>query len=488
MTLEHLIQNIKSSKRFTEEGIAFIQKAGEFAESAHAGEKRMSGEPYSTHCFHTAETLALWNLDERTIAAGLLHDTYEDTGVTLPALGKQFGKDIAFLVEGVSKLGKIKYGGGEKNTENMRKMFLAMAEDVRVVLIKLADRLHNIRTLEYLKPEKQKRIALETIEIYAPIALRLGMGELKGELEDLSFPYVYPKEYESLLKTLSSKYSDVKKYLEKVKPTIEQELEKEGIKQVEINARAKHYYSLYRKLQKNDMNFDAIYDIIALRIIVGTVEECYAVLGMIHKLWRPLPGRIKDYIALPKPNGYQSLHTTVFCLDGHITEFQIRTRKMHEEAENGIAAHWAYAEHGKPRDGVAVDPKKFSWIATIREWQKDVLGEGDDFLESLKIDYFKDRIFVLTPKGDVVNLPEGSTPIDFAYDIHSDIGNHCFGAKVNGKMLHLDGKLKSGDVVEILTQKNKKPSPSWLEFARTSYAKAKIRQALGVVPPKRKKV
>jgi len=487
MTLATFLEEIKKAKRFPETDLDLIARAGAFSLSAHEGQKRKSGEPYFIHCIGTARNLFLWHLDAKTIAAGLLHDVCEDTAIDGSAVKKEFGDEIAFLVEGVSKLGKIKYGGSERNTENMRKMFLAMAEDVRVVLIKLADRLHNIRTLKYLKPEKQKRIALETIEIYAPIALRLGMGELKGELEDLSFPYAYPNEYASFVRAVSARYENVKHYLEQVMPLVRKELQKEKIKDFEINSRAKHYYSLHKKLSKNGMNIDAVYDIIALRIVVNTIEECYAVLGMIHRLWKPLPGRIKDYIALPKPNGYQSLHTTVFCVDGRITEFQIRTKVMHEEAENGIAAHWAYAEHGKPKEGTKANQVKFSWVSSLREWQDGISASGEDFVESLKIDYFKDRIFVLTPKGDVVNLPEGSTPVDFAYDIHSDIGNHCIGAKVNGKMTQLDEKLKSGDVVEILTQKNKKPSASWLEFARTSFARGKIRQALGITPPKRKK-
>lgn len=484
MLLATFIEELRRSGRFSREEIDSIKAAGEFAESAHIHQKRRSGEPYFNHCLATAHALYEWGLDAETIAAGFLHDVLEDVAVDEKTIEDRFGGDVLFMVKGVTKLGKLRYRGHVEYAENLRRMILAMGEDIRVILVKLADRLHNIRTLKSLPPDKQKKIAAETLEIYAPIALRLGMGYLKGELEDLCFPFVYPKEHEALVKQVALKYKERTHYLEKIKPLIQRELAKEGITNVMIDARAKHYYSLWRKLKENNKNVDAVYDLIALRIIVDTMPECYATLGIIHKLWRPLPGRIKDYIALPKSNGYQSLHTTVFCEDGVITEFQIRTRVMHDEAERGVAAHWAYAESGKPAEGVKANSAKLAWITTLREWQDSV--QEEDFLKSLKIDYFKDRIFVFTPKGDVVNLPTGSTPIDFAYDIHSDIGNHCMGTKVNGKMVQLHKKLQNGDVVEIITQKNKKPVASWLDFVRTSYAKGRIRQALGMVTPPRK--
>lgn len=352
-----------------------------------------------------------------------------------------------------------------------------MAEDIRVVLIKLADRLHNMQTLQYLKPEKQKRIALETMEIYAPIAHRLGMGEIKGQLEDLVFQYLNPDGYKWIIDNVAEKYQERKNFIEKIIPIVKEELAKENIAPVKIDARAKYYWSLYQKLKKHDMNLEKIHDLVALRIIVNTIEECYGALGVIHKLWRPLPGKIKDYIALPKPNGYQSLHTTVFCVDGKITEFQIRTTKMHDEAELGIAAHWLYSEKGKPKSGAQDDNKKFAWVSQLRDWQKEVSG-SQEFMESLKIDFFNDRIFALTPKGDAIDLPKGATPIDFAYHIHSEIGDRCAGAKVNGKMVHLSYILQNGDMVEILTQKKHAPSRAWLEFAKTAIAKNRIRHTL----------
>lgn len=470
------MQKIESVYKNDPQAIILIKRAYETAEKAHQGQKRSSGEPYFIHCIETADTLVDMRLDAATVAAGLLHDTAEDTGYTLKDIEKDFGKEIAFLVEGITKLGKIKYRGNEEKVENMRKMFLAMAEDIRVVLIKLADRLHNMKTLQFVAPEKQQRIAIETREIYAPIAHRLGMGEIKGQLEDLSFKYLEPEEYNWLVKNVEEKYQEKEQYLEKINPIIKEELEKEKIQPLEINARIKHYWSLYKKLLKYDMNFDKVYDLAAVRIVLNTIEECYATLGIIHKLWRPVPGKIKDYIALPKPNGYQSLHTTVFCVDGKITEFQIRTAKMHEEAENGIAAHWLYAEKGKPKKGAKTDDR-FSWISQLREWQNEMSG-SQEFMESLKIDFFKNRIFALTPKGDAIDLPEGATPIDFAYHIHSDIGDHCCGAKISGKMVPLSHILQNGDIVEIQTQKKQHPSRAWLEFAKTSIAKNRIRHSL----------
>lgn len=481
MPVNPLFEKAKTQAR-PEQEIALIQKAYDFTEKAHEGQKRLSGEPYITHPLAVADRLLEMRLDTPTIAAGLLHDACEDTGLTIREVKKELGDEIAFLVEGVTKLGRIKYRGLERSAESLRKMFLAIAEDIRIVLIKLVDRLHNMETLQYLPPEKQKRIALETIEIYAPLAYRLGIGEVKGQLEDLAFPFVYPEEYQWLLTTLKDHYEERRAYVERIQPRVAEALAAEKIRFFDIHARAKHYYSLYKKLPKYDMDISRVFDLVALRIIVEDVEDCYAGLGVIHKLWRPMPGLVKDYIALPKPNGYRSLHTTVFGPEGRTVEFQIRTPEMHHEAENGIAAHWAYAEK-KGSDsyikrGAARAPRKeLQWIQQLREWQKE-FEKPDEFLESLKIDFFKNRIFVLTPKGDVIDLPEGATPVDFAYQIHTDIGDHAMGSKINGKMASLDYALLNGEVVEILTQKNKKPSPDWLRFVKTSFARKHIASVL----------
>ena len=455
------------------EDIALITRAYNFSQNAHQGQERFSGEPYFTHAFEVGKNIAEMNLDASTIAAGLLHDVCEDGHATEKEIEKEFGADIAFLVRGVTKLGKLKYRGEERYRENLRKMVLAMAEDIRVVLIKLADRLHNMQTLAHVPAHKRKRIADETLEIYAPLADRLGMGKLKNRLENLAFPFSFLREYDELKQKVAQKTANKETYLAKVKYKLTEVLKKENVAVKAMDSRVKNLYSLHKKLQKRDNNLDEIYDLVALRIIVESVGDCYATLGIIHKLWKPLPGKIKDYIALPKPNGYQSVHTTVFCIDGEITEFQIRTQAMHEESENGIAAHWAYEDAGKPAEGAKVD-KKIAWIAQIRDWQKEI-GETKEFVDSLKIDIFKNRIFVFTPKGDVIDLPDGATPVDFAYHVHSEIGNHTNGAKVNGKMVPLDYHLKNGELCDIITQKNKKPTLAWLDFVKTNYAKSKIR-------------
>ncbi len=470
MEAQDIISKLKYASDDTK---ALIEKAFIFSKNAHKDEVRFSGEPYFIHPFHVAQTLAEMQVDGNTIAAGLLHDVCEAGHASEKDIEKEFGKDVVFLVNGVTKLGKLRYQGMDRYLENMRRMFLAMAEDVRVVLIRLADRLHNMQTLEHVPEHKRERIARETLEIYAPLANRLGMGKLKGTLEDLAFPFVYPEEYSGIVKILKNKLTAKETYLSKVKYKLGEELKKDGIMVVSMDARVKRLYSTYKKLVKNNNNIDEVHDLVALRVIVESLGECYLTLGAIHKHWKPLPGKIKDYIALPKPNGYQSIHTTVFCIDGEITEFQIRTQQMDEEAENGIAAHWAYTEQGKPKQGGKVT-RDIAWISQMRDWQKKETGT-EEFLESLKIDVFKNRIFVFTPKGDVIDLPEGATPVDFAYLVHSEVGNHCNGAKVNNKMVSLEYQLKNGDRCEIVTQKNKKPSKSWLDFVKTNYAKSKIR-------------
>lgn len=474
-----MLEKLKNQNR-TEADLTLIKKAYDFASQAHSRQKRKSGEPYIGHPLTTAAILAEMRSDAPTIAAALLHDVCEDTTCGLEEIRKNFGEEIAFLVEGVTKLSKIRYKGTERSAESLRKMFLAIAEDLRIVLIKLADRMHNMETLKHVAAEKRRRIALETLEIYAPLAYRLGIKDISGKLEDLAFPYVYPQEYDWLLKTVQTKYQDLDTYSKKFKPILAEELTKEKIGFLNLHARAKHYYSLYKKLLKYDMDISKITDIVALRVIVPTMEDCYATLGVIHKLWRPLPGRIKDFIALPKPNGYRSLHTTIFGPKDRLIEIQMRTPEMHEEAEYGIAAHWAYAEF-KRKDTRAyaakeiswADRKQLAWIGQLKEWQRD-FEKPDEFLESLKIDFFKNRIFVLTPKGDVFDLPEGATPIDFAYQVHTDIGNTAVGVKVNNKMVALDYTLKNGEIVEILTQKNKKPSPDWLRFAKSAQARKRV--------------
>ncbi len=463
-----------------------IKKAYEFSEKAHLGQKRKSGEPYFLHPLAAAQSVLNWKLDESTIAAALLHDVLEDTPTTKEEMLARFGPEITFLVEGVTKLGKIKYRGLEAKAENLRKMILSLSEDLRVIFIKLADRLHNMKTLSALPPQKQKRIALETYEIYSPLAYRLGMQNLSGELEDLAFPYLYPKEYGWLKENIKEEFGKREAYLSKIKPLIEKSLAEKGIAPLAIDFRAKRYSSLYKKLRRYDMDIERIYDLVAFRIIVSTIEDCYAALGIVHQLWPPLPGRIKDYIAMPKPNGYRSLHTTVIGPEGKEVEFQIRTKQMHEENENGIAAHWIY-EQSKESDSylekksVKAKTEDVLWVKQLRSWQEkyqSLSENSEDFLQSMKVDFFKDRIFVISPKGDVYDLPLGATPIDFAYQIHSEIGNSCVGAKVNNQIIPLNFELRSGDVVEILTQKNKRPSEDWLKFIKTSVARDHIKSAM----------
>lgn len=455
-----------------------IIKAFEFAKKAHAGQKRLSGDDYFVHLFEVAKILNQLELDATTIIAGLLHDTLEDTQVTEQELKTEFGEKVLFLVQGATKIKNIERQKKErKATSNstLMKMFLATAEDLRVILIKLVDRLHNLRTIEYLPPEKRKIIAEESIKIYAPIAERLNMGSIKGEIEDLAFPHAFPDKYEQFMATVEPYFQEAKSYATKILPVITAHLKENGITDFALDSRIKHYYSLYKKILRSGKAPDQIFDIIAFRVIVGDIGKCYEALGVIHKKYHPLPGLIKDYIALPKPNGYQSLHTTVFFEEGRVVEFQIRTVEMHDHAEHGIAAHWAYSESGKPKTSSA-DFKELEWVSQIKEWRAKVREQNpDEFFKNLKGSLFKERIFVFTPQGDIENLPLGATPLDFAYAIHSEIGDHYYGARVNGKMISIGYQLKNMEVCEVLTSKKQKPTSDWLKFAKTNEAKRRIR-------------
>ncbi|MEK7598229.1 MAG: RelA/SpoT family protein [Patescibacteria group bacterium] len=484
LSIQDVFKNLRVA--LTPEREALIKSAYEFAEFAHRGQKRRSGEDYIQHPLGTAFNLARIGMGSKTIAAGLLHDVPEDTEVTMQELEQKFGHEISFIVSGVTKLGRIKLRGTKEELylENLRKMFLAMASDIRVVLIKLADRLNNVETLEALPEEKRKRIALETMEVFVPIANRLGIGELKSKLEDLCFKYLDPENYEYTKKIRDEVFGERKKNLEKSVQVLKKELLKDGIKVIEIYGRVKSIYSLFQKLKKHEMNIDKVYDLAGIRIIVPGVADCYEALGIVHKKYHPLVGRIKDYISLPKPNGYQSIHTTIFGLDGKIMEVQIRTKKMHDEAEFGIAAHWVYSEERKDWKSIffkkksKVPEEELVWVKQLREWQNEIGKDNQEFLESLKFDFFKNHIFAFTPRGDVIDLPEEATPIDFAYQVHSEIGNRALGAKADGKMVPLDYKIKNGEVIEIIVSKeNKNPSQDWLRFVRTTLAKSQIKKS-----------
>lgn len=471
------IQEIKNiiGEKLSKKDESLLLKAYKFAEKAHEGQKRMSGDPYFFHVFETAKILTKLGMDTKTIAAGLLHDTLEDTEATPEQIKKEFGDDILFLINGVTKLGTLKYRGHERHVESLRKFFVAMANDLRVVIIKFADRLHNLRTLQYVREDKRERIARESIEVYAPLANRLGMGKLKGEIEDAAFPYAFPKESKEIEEKFEIEKEKYEKNLKEVSDELKKELRKNKVPVVEVSYRMKHKYSLYKKLQKYDMDINKIYDIVALRVVVNTIEECYRVLGIVHSIWNPLPGRIKDYIAIPKPNGYRSIHTTIFTGSGGIAEIQIRTKEMHAEAAYGIAAHFAYKEQGDKK--IKKDKSKFQWVEDLKNLHYTE-GEPQSLIEHLKMDFFNDRIFIFTPLGDVIDLPEESSVIDFAYSVHSDIGDHISGAKVNGKMVQIFSTLKNGDIVEIITKKDAHPANKWLEYAKTAVAKKHIKQYL----------
>ncbi|MDO8664488.1 MAG: HD domain-containing protein [Candidatus Liptonbacteria bacterium] len=480
---------------------ALILKAYSFAEKAHVNQRRLSGEPYFGHLFETAKTLAELGMGPVTISAGLLHDSIEDVNIKPETIELEFGKEIRFLVEGVTKLGKLHYSGVERYIENLRKLCVAMSKDVRVLIIKLADRLQNMKTIEVLPKEKRDRIALETLEIYAPLAYRLGIRKLNRELEDLAFPHVYQESYDKVKKLLKEKSHEKIRHLEKFHKSVKRELAREGIVNIQTSYRLKGLYSLYRKLLRKNWDIEKIYDISALRIIVHSVEDCYRVLGLIHNIWRPLPGRIKDYISLPKLNNYRGIHTTIFTGDGGIIEVQIRTEEMHRRTEYGM--HFEYKEtigNPKPNFASIAWVKQFfpsfilgnkeikdnqkkgtveipSWMREIGEYNKEVSGT-EEFIEDIKTDFFSDRVFVFTPKGDVIDLPTDSSPIDFAYAVHSDIGNHMSGAKVNGKLVSLDTKLQNGDIVEIMTKTGSHPNLKWLEVTKTTLAKKQIKSTL----------
>lgn len=474
-TIEDVISVMK--KNSWRSDTKLVMKAYEYAKNKHGDQLRKSGEPYIIHPIQVAYTLATLELDESTICAALLHDVLEDTDTTKEQLAQQFTQEIAEMVDGVTKLGKLSYTSiEEQQVENYRKMFLAMGKDIRVILIKLADRLHNMRTLKYLTRDRQIANAKETMDLYAPLANRLGVYSLKWELEDLSFKYLYPEEYREIVEGIDKKREERLKFIDLILEQIRTELKKQKI-DAEINGRAKHLYSIYRKIKRDNITLDQVYDLFALRIIVNSVKDCYAALGVVHDLYNPMPGRFKDYIAVPKPNMYQSLHTTLIGPKGTPFEVQIRTWDMHRIAEFGIAAHWAYKESsfakGK-KANVKVEEDKLAWIRESLEWQKD-MQDPEDFMQTLRKELFEDEVYVFTPKGAIKVLPKGSTPIDFAYQIHAEIGHHMTGCKVNSKMMPIITPLKSGDIVEIITSdQSKGPSRDWLKFVKSSGARNKI--------------
>src|SRR5690349_212144 len=453
-------------------GQQVVRKAYERAAEAHRGQRRLSGEEYVNHPLEVATILADLELDAETIAAALLHDTVEDTNLTPEEVQREFGAEVARLVEGVTKLGRISLRTDQQqHAENIRKRMVAMAEDLRVVLIKLADRLHNMRTLQPLAEPKRRKISRETLDIYAPLAHRLGIGQLKWELEDLAFRNLEPEAYEDVVKRIARQRDEREKLVGDLREILARELEKVGIL-AEITGRPKHIYSVWQKMTREGKDFSEIYDLSAIRVQVDSVRDCYGVLGVVHSLWKPVPGRFKDYVAMPKSNGYQSLHTTVITYTGEPIEIQIRTQEMHRVAEFGVAAHWTYKEGGK----AASFDQKLSWLRSLLEWQNEV-GDAESFVDTVKIDLFQDEVYVFTPKGDVLNLPAGSTPVDFAYRIHTEVGHRCVGAKVNGRMVPLDYVLNNGEIVEIVTTKAPHgPSRDWLSFVKSASAKERIRK------------
>uniref|UniRef100_Q029J7 (P)ppGpp synthetase I, SpoT/RelA n=1 Tax=Solibacter usitatus (strain Ellin6076) TaxID=234267 RepID=Q029J7_SOLUE len=451
-----------------------LEKAFRFASKYHEGQTRDSGEPYMAHPVMVAHILADMRMDVVAMETGLLHDVVEDTSVTVEQVRKEFGPDVARCVDGVTKLTKLDvFSAEDRQAESVRKMLLAMVEDIRVILVKLADRIHNMRTLGYLNPERRERIARETIEIYAPIAHRLGMGKVRGELEDLAFQHLEPDAYQEILSAIESKRHSNEEFLNEIRHTVESELRREGIP-ARIDGRVKRPYSVFQKMRRQKISLDQVYDLMALRILTDSVKNCYAALGVIHNKWRPIPGRIKDFIAIPRPNLYQSLHTSVVGPHGQTFEVQIRTEEMHRIAEEGIAAHWKYKEG---RKGPAVDDQRIAWLRHLVEWQRDVQDPGE-FMSTLKVDLYPEEAYTFTPRGKVIVLPRDATPIDFAYAIHSDVGSTCVGAKVNGRIVPLRSTLRNGDIVEIMTQPGHEPSKDWLAFVKTSRARNKIKHLI----------
>lgn len=492
----------------TEADKALVKNAYEFAAEAHKEHTRYSGEPYMTHVAAVAYHLAEMGMGPRTIAAALLHDTIEDTKVTPAEIEQNFGEEILFLVEGVTKLSSVRYYGTDRHNESLRKLFVATSQDIRVLIIKLIDRLHNMETLEHVPTEKQRRIAHETLEIYVPVAHRLGMGRIRKELEDLAFPYVYPEEYKHVRELLNTRIGKANEALERERKTLQKRLAEQGMIDFNTSYRVKGLFSLYQKLRRKKWDLEDVHDLLAMRIVVETVEDCYRVLGIVHEIWRPLPKRVKDYIAFPKPNGYQSIHTTVATNHGNILEVQIRTRKMHHESEFGVASHITYKQTIIPgsdsekgwfanlvpslfspfrpssntENTITKDIPHYSkipeWIREIGSMYTKEQSSSNEFIEDMRKDFFTNRIFVFTPTGDVVDLPIGATPIDFAYAIHSEIGDRTSGAKVNKKLVQLDTPLKNGDIIEIETKKTAHPTEKWLGFVKTSLAKRRIRSSL----------
>src|SRR5450432_3316160 len=455
--------------------LELIRKAYEFSQKHHAGQSRASGQPYLVHPLEVALVLAEMKMDQVAIAAGLLHDSVEDTSVTVVDIRKEFGEQVAHIVEGVTKISAIDFATREEQqAENLRKMMLAMVDDIRVVLIKLADRLHNMRTLEHLPPDRQQKIALETLEIYAPIAHRLGMGKIRGELEDLGFRYLDPIAHDQVQKAVEARRKQGEEFLNRVEQTLRDKLKEAGIT-AKVESRIKRVFSIHKKLQRQHISVEQVYDLYAMRVITQSLQDCYGVLGIVHNIWRPVPGRIKDFIAMPRPNFYQSLHTSVLTEDGTPFEIQIRSEEMHRMAEEGIAAHWKY------KDGPvsAQDEERLAWLRQVVEWQRDV-SDPNEFLSTLKIDLFPEEVYTFTPKGKVVVLPREATPIDFAYSIHTEVGHCCTGAKVNGRMVPLRHKLRSGDIVEVITQTGHKPSRDWLGIVKSSRARNKIKHWLNL--------
>jgi guanosine-3',5'-bis(diphosphate) 3'-pyrophosphohydrolase len=468
-----LLATVAKNRPSDDAGI--IRRAWEFCVQHHSGQLRASGEPYVLHPLEVAQVLAEMKLDSTAIAAGLLHDAVEDTPVTTEDITERFGEQVAHIVEGVTKIDKIQFANREdRQAENVRKMLLAMVSDVRVVLIKMADRLHNMRTLQHLSPEKQESIARETLDIYAPLAHRLGMGKVRGELEDLAFRYVDPFGYEQVKDAVEAGRDEDEQFLSSVEALLNERLRENNIK-ARVESRIKRLYSIYQKLQNQKITVDQVYDLLAVRVITNTVQDCYAAFGLIHSIWRPVPGRIKDFIAMPRPNLYQSLHTTVMGEGGHQFEVQIRTEEMHRIAEEGIAAHWKYKAAGSPTN--ARDEQRLAWVRQLVEWQRE-MSDPNEFLSTLKIDLYPEEVYTFTPKGKVVVLPKDATPIDFAYSIHTEVGNTCVGAKVNGRMAQLRTKLHNGDIVEVVTQNGHTPSRDWLTFAKSSRARNKIKHWL----------